>query len=412
MPMNLNKITALDRLTNTALLLSPQHAKNIFTYLAKRNDVDLIDGEGQQVGAVAKMLVGKPRSRDSMPYQITGDGVAVVSVDGSLAHRFGYLTTRSGITGYDGIEGQLLLAERDDDVKGVFFDICSGGGEVSGCFELGEIIQGYSKPTFGYSDGYSYSAAYALLSSCDKTATSKNGGVGSIGVIAAHWDYSELIKESYKSTVTLVYSGAHKADGNSYGKLPKAVEAKWQSTFDGLRSDFCEHVAVKRSISKKQALKTEADTYRGQEALSIGLVDLVMGKQEALAYFSKTLSHESTTIEGSSQMSKKDNTRVDANAEAPEATPSTEVPSNNDVVAEAKAELHARMSSVITSDAVVGKEKLATFLLAESDMPADKIIEAVGLVDLTTTLELSGAGIESDENDTGEEAKLEHPALV
>jgi hypothetical protein len=45
-------------------------------------------------------------------------------------------------------------------------------------------------------------------------------------------------------------------------------------------------------------------------------------------------------------------------------------------------------------------------------MPADKIIEAVGLVDLTTTLELSGAGIESDENDTGEEAKLEHPALV
>lgn len=95
------------------------------------------------------------------PYPVI-NGVAVITIMGTLVHRLGY----SGryYTGYDSVTAQVNAAEADPDVKGIAFWIDSHGGLVSGCFECSDRIHSIQKPTIAMVDSNAHSAAYALAS--------------------------------------------------------------------------------------------------------------------------------------------------------------------------------------------------------------------------------------------------------
>jgi len=401
----MDKLTILNKITNTPLLASPELANTLFTYVTKRNGIDLVNTDGQEVGTISKMFSRRSRSRQSKPYYVQ-DGIAYVSIEGSLAHRYGYLDTHSGVTGYDGIQHKMDFAAQDADVKGVFLDICSGGGEVTGCFELCEYIANFDKPTFGYADGYAYSAAYAILSSCDQVATSFNGGLGSIGVVIAHMEVSKEMEEKGRK-ITLIHSGQTKVEGNPYQELEEAVVSKWQARIDELRDSFCSMVANKRTISKEAALSTEADTFEGAKALDLGLCDFLMTKNESFSHFLKTLSNESTTNEGSIMNANTD-VLESAEEEAVEAQAET-------VSEEAQAETQSssdRMNEVASCENFGGNEKLAMFLLANSDMSSDKINEALALVESKVPeMEFEGAGVEADAEQAEEIAEVKQQSM-
>ncbi len=214
--------------------------------------------------------------------------IAVIPIEGTLVHKGAWLDTYSGETSYEGIQTQVLRAARDERVRGVVFEVDSFGGEVAGAFDTAEMIAELSaqKPTLAILTDYALSAGYLLASAARQIVLPESGYAGSIGVIAMHVDFSRAI-ENDGIRVTVMSSGARKADGSPFKPLDEAVKSRWQDELDQGRELFATTVARFRGrrLSKTAALATEADVYRGEDAVEAGLADGVIRPSVAFEEF-------------------------------------------------------------------------------------------------------------------------------
>jgi capsid assembly protease len=114
------------------------------------------------------------------------------------------------------------------------------------------------------------------------------------------------VKRSYRSpanpgrfsvTVTLIHSGAHKVDGNPYAPLPDPVRARIQAEIDSIRTLFAQTVAAGRGrrLTADAALATEAECYRGTDAVAAGLADEVSDPASAFATFAAAVNGRGAT---------------------------------------------------------------------------------------------------------------------
>ena len=217
-------------------------------------------------------------------------GVMVIRVEGTLVHKLGTMQPYSGMTGYDGIRSNFMSALADPSIRGILLHVDSPGGEVSGCFDLADLVfqaRGV-KPVWAVLEESAYSAAYALASACDRVIVPRTGGTGSVGVICAHVDMSKALT-SAGMTVSLITYGAHKADGNPYTPLEKAVRARFQADVDAMGDLFVATVARNRKLSKAAVRATQAGTYMGALGVSVGFADAVMAPQAAFRSMLATL---------------------------------------------------------------------------------------------------------------------------
>ncbi|WP_345815280.1 S49 family peptidase [Paraburkholderia sp. PREW-6R] len=256
-------------------------------------------GETLEGSAIAGSLTAYDASRGYRAYDVQ-NGIAIIPVDGTLVHKNASLDPVSGMQGYDGIEAKLAGAMADPDVRGIMLDINSPGGEVSGVNDLAAKIASSAKPVWAHANELAASAAYWLASAADRVIVTETAEVGSIGVLVAHADYSEQLKDEGVK-VTLIHAGANKVDGNPYEPLPAAVRDEWQAEIENLRALFASSVAAGRGIDVQTVLNTEARTYRGSAAVSAGLADAVMPFSDALNVFSTQLSRPGGT-QGSVRM--------------------------------------------------------------------------------------------------------------
>jgi len=278
------------RAFNTPLLVEPSKAMAFLSGLGPRvlgrrvdvADVDLLDAFGAAaLPARASLLAGGLAARAQQdgdaPYPVV-DGIAVIEVSGVLIHRGGWIGQSSGQTSYEGIAAQIDAAARDPSVRGVALEIDSFGGEVAGVFDLADRIRALraAKPVWAFVAEHAFSAGYALASQADRVLLPRTGAVGSIGVVVMHADLSGQLDQDGVH-VTLIHAGSHKVDGNPYTPLPDAVRDDVQREIDVLRFLFAETVAAGRSarLSQEAALATEAQTYRGTDAVAAGLADEV-----------------------------------------------------------------------------------------------------------------------------------------
>lgn len=210
--------------------------------------------------------------------------VAVIEVIGSLVRRGAWLGQHSGMTSYEGLRAQLKAAAADPKIKAIALEFDSPGGEAAGCFELADLVRSIrdQKPVYGFCAEYAYSAAYALASQCDVLTVPEYGGAGSIGVIMMHAEQSKKLDQD-GLTVTIIRSGAHKAEGNSVEPLPEALREEWQTEADKMRIGFAELVGKGRGdrLTGVAALKTEARCFTGAEAVRRGLADRVADPKTA-----------------------------------------------------------------------------------------------------------------------------------
>ncbi len=205
------------------------------------------------------------------------EGIAVIPIQGTLVQKLGSLRPYSGMTGYDGIRQSFLTALYDPEVTGIFLDIDSPGGEVAGCFDLVDEIYGSrgEKPIWAVLSESAYSAAYALASAADRIVVPRTGGVGSVGVIVIHVDWSQKIK-SDGLQVTIITYGDRKAESNPYQPLSDVAAAAIQSDVDEIGRLFVSTVARNRGISEKIIRDTQAACFLGAAGVELGLADEVM----------------------------------------------------------------------------------------------------------------------------------------
>ena len=233
---------------NEPLLLEPAYARVFFCALGREMGAASLSVPQQQVqldapGMLAEtdeyMAGGK---RPARVYRVV-NGIAVLPVTGTLVHRLGGMRPFSGMTGYDGIVACLQQAMADSQVRGILLDIDSPGGQAAGAFDCADMIYRLrqQKPVWALCNDTACSAAMLLASACSRRLVTQTSRIGSIGVMMSHVSYAGHLAQAGVD-ITLIYSGAHKVDGNQFEALPKRSVTEISSVEDAeeaVTSNIC-----------------------------------------------------------------------------------------------------------------------------------------------------------------------------
>ncbi|WP_341263561.1 S49 family peptidase [Morganella morganii] len=259
------------KLFNTPLAIHPQKAEVIVSSLTERLGITQIRSAMMEDD---DEYFSRKARKDS-GYDVL-EGIAVIPVYGTLVQKLGTLRPYSGMTGYDGIRQVFLTAVNDPEVKGICLDIDSPGGEVAGCFDLVDLIYAErgKKPIHAILSENAFSAAYAIASAADKIYVPRTGGVGSVGVIVIHCDWSQHIKDDGLKVSIITY-GNRKAESNPYVALSDEAKAAIQHDVDEMGRLFVSTVSRNRGLSETVIRNTQAACYLAAEGVQMGLADMV-----------------------------------------------------------------------------------------------------------------------------------------
>ncbi|UNE54648.1 S49 family peptidase [Bartonella machadoae] len=207
---------------------------------------------------------------------VVRNNVAILPVHGTLVRRGAWLGALSGLTSYEGLSASFREAIKQPDVRAVLLDIDSGGGEAGGVFDLVEEFQALSKqhqkPIWAHANEFACSAAYAIACSASQIWVARTGVVGSIGVVCAHLDQSSADeKQGFKWT--FVFEGDHKVHGNPHEPLADIALNKMQADCALLYEMFVDWVAQNRPMNADAIRDTQAETFIGIQAITLGLAD-------------------------------------------------------------------------------------------------------------------------------------------
>ena len=380
--LNTNLPNIMSRVLNQPLMMEPAYAKTFFAGIASRMGISHLRDLNGEVLDRDKLRIKAgdytaSRNRDR-PYRVE-NGVAVIPVDGTLVNKFGYIQPHSGMTGYDGILTRANQAFSDPEVRGVLLDNDTPGGDVSGCFDcvksLRKMATAANKPFWSLAYDMNCSAGMAIASAADRRLTTSTGIVGSVGVIMAHASFEKQLAEE-GIDVTLIYAGAHKADGNPYQNLSEEVYARFLGQTESLRQEFAQLVSGNIGISLESVLATEARSYRGEDAVKTGLADEVVNGNEAIQIFSEYLSTQGKTISLGVNMSNTveqptastQASSAEAGNTVVEQAQATSTETNESVKASAKAEERARIGAIMGCEEAKGREALANHFATQTDM--------------------------------------------
>lgn len=214
-----------------------------------------------------------------LPFTMTADGTAVISILGPLSNRgwFG--------SSYAGVQAQLAAARGNAAVKSVLLDIESPGGQAAGAPETAAAVRSLAaaKPVVALVNGMAASAAYLIASGAGRIVTTPSGLSGSIGVAILHADFSRALDKA-GITPTIIFAGARKADGRPYAPLSDRARTDLQREVDQLYGLMVESVAAGRKHLSATAIRaTEARVFLGADAVKAGLADEVGTFESALA---------------------------------------------------------------------------------------------------------------------------------
>ena len=184
-------------------------------------------------------------------------------------------------------------AMADDSIGAILIDVDSPGGSVYGVQELAdEIYRARStKPVVAIANSLAASAAFWLATSASEFYVTPGGEVGSVGVYAAHQDFSKAMEANGVAT-TLVSAGKYKTEGNPYEPLGDEARSAMQGRIDEYYGAFTRAVARNRGVN--------VDAVRGgmgqgrvlgaAAAKAEGMVDGVMTFDEVVKNMSRNLS--------------------------------------------------------------------------------------------------------------------------
>ncbi len=198
------------------------------------------------------------------------EGVQIIEVHGTMTPRGDW-----SAKGNKDIIQELELANQNEDVKAVVFDVDSHGGSIAGIQELYNAIYNFEKPTVTIANNNMHSAAYHAFCASDYiySNTESNSFVGSIGVYMLHCDWSKAEKEfGVKYTYIAGEKAIHKVVGNPHNPLSENDFKILQAQCTEIHEAFIQDVLDARGEELSEDLFTGL-SYSGIAAVENGLVD-------------------------------------------------------------------------------------------------------------------------------------------
>ena len=216
--------------------------------------------------------------------------IAVVPVLGPLVKRGSFLDSLFGFGNYEDVQARFDAAVADPSIDAILLEIDSPGGEAAGAFDLADRIFAArgSKPVWAMANDSAFSAAYAIGSAADRLFLTRTGGVGSIGVLAAHVDQSGY-DEKQGVKVTTITAGARKNDFNAHEPLSEDAAGFLQAEVNRLYGLFVNTISRNRSLSSDAIRATEAGLFFGDDAVKAGLADGVGTFESTVQSLANTL---------------------------------------------------------------------------------------------------------------------------
>ena len=216
--------------------------------------------------------------------------IAVVPVLGPMVKRGSFLDSLFGFGNYEDVQARFDAAVADPSIDAILLEIDSPGGEAAGAFDLADRIFAArgTKPVWAMANDSAFSAAYAIGSAADKLFLTRTGGVGSIGVLAAHVDQSGY-DEKQGVKVTTLFAGSRKNDFNAHEPLSEDAAGFLQAEVNRLYGLFVNTVSRNRSLSSDAIRATEAGLFFGDDAVKAGLADGVGTFESTVQSLANTL---------------------------------------------------------------------------------------------------------------------------
>jgi len=210
--------------------------------------------------------------------------IKIVSVRGMISSGTGKRFMRSS-----SLEVSNLINEMDKDKKvaAIVVEINSPGGSPYPCLEISETILSVKKPVVAWVREYAASGGYWIAAACDYIVASELSHVGSIGVISLRPDFSSLMG-MLGIEFDAVSTGPRKLAGMPI--VPLTEEEKdddrneRQGTIDVVQKKFTSFISQRRRLGVDATnAVSNGQLYLGVEALSLGLIDRIGMKEEAVS---------------------------------------------------------------------------------------------------------------------------------
>lgn len=214
------------------------------------------------------------------PYEII-DGVAILELTGPLFPKANLLTMLSGATSYEEFSQDFSQAMNDGDVNAILIESDSPGGS---CLRLAETCSRVfaarelsTKPIFGLVDPQACSAAYAIISQCDRVYITESGLAGSIGTILrySNWDRAERNEGNDPVMIT-------SSDVKAFGQ-PTSLP-QYQSLIEMLTAYFEQFKEVVQRGRPKIDINAVAGAkvWIGRDAVKVGIADGVSTMEQVI----------------------------------------------------------------------------------------------------------------------------------
>lgn len=213
----------------------------------------------------------------SRPPRVAG-AVAVLPLYGVIFPKATLMTEMSGGTSLARFREDLRQALDSPQIGSILIDVNSPGGLVDLVPETAAEIRAARgrKPITAIANTDAASAAYYIASQADELVVTPSGRVGSIGVIAAHDDFSRAMEMAGIKT-TLIRAGRYKAEANPYEPLTEEARQAIQDEVDTFYGMFVSDVAKGRGATV-EAVRSgfgEGRMVTARNALREGMVDRV-----------------------------------------------------------------------------------------------------------------------------------------
>lgn len=219
--------------------------------------------------------------------------IAVIPINGVISSSsvFGEVADSNKIIKW------LFHANNSKEVKAVILDINSPGGSPVASAEIADVVSRIEKPVIAVIRETGASGAYWVASASDKIFAHPLSITGSIGVTASSLEFPGLISD-YNISYRRLVAGKYKDAGSVFREMTSEETALFQGLLDKMYDEFVSSVAKNRNlpVSKVKELAT-GFVYLGIEAKSLGLVDALGTKQDAVDYVSSLINEPAELAE-------------------------------------------------------------------------------------------------------------------